>query len=155
VNRTDIVRLFQIIRALDPRIGNMNDPQEVSAKADAWAPHLGNVLTEDAAYAVQRYYVQHRDQVIQVGDVASIARQIASEGEVGGGPRYRVEKACPWHRLCTCTHDRCTGGWLDELMPGITASGKVSEETAVRCPTCEGAREMVAEENGSRKGRRR
>jgi hypothetical protein len=154
VNIDQVMTVLAEVRNLDARIG-IRDLSEAQAKAQTWHLYLRHIDVEDALHAVRNYYRTHRDEVIQVGDIQQGAVGVHRDGMLGSGPRSALGKACPWSRHCTCTHDGCTNGWLDELLPAITVGGSASTEAAVRCPTCESAREMAEELAGSRKGKGR
>lgn len=154
MNIDQVMLLLGEVRNLDARIG-IRDVAEAQAKAQAWHVYLRHIEYDDALHGVRNYYRTHRDDVIQVGDVQAAAVGVHRDGMLGSGPRAALGKACPWSRHCTCTHDGCTNGWLDELLPAITVGGSASTEAAVRCGTCEGARVMAEELTGSRRGKRR
>ena len=155
MNIDQVMSVLAEVRNLDPRIG-IRDVGEAQAKAQTWHTYLRHIEYEDALHAVRNYYRTHRPEVIQVGDVQQGAVGVHRDGMLGSGPRAALGKACPWSRHCACTHEGCTNGWLDELVPAITVGGSASQEAAVRCATCASAREMAEElTGGKRPGRRR
>lgn len=149
-----VYALLGEVRNLDARIG-IRDESEARSKAETWHAYLRHVELDDALFAVRNHYRVPREQVIQVGDVVQGAIGVHRDGMLGSGPRAALGKACPWSRHCSCTHEGCTGGWLDDLVPAITVGGSASTEAAVRCATCDSAREMAEELTGSKRGKRR
>ena len=155
MNIDQVMTVLAEVRNLDPRIG-IRDLSEAQAKAQAWHLYLRHIDPEDALHAVRNYYRVHRDDVIQVGDIQQGAVGVHRDGMLGSGPRAALGKACPWSRHCSCTHEGCTNGWLDELVPAITVGGSASKEAAMRCMVCDSAREMAEElAVAPRRGRRR